>query len=88
MNPKSTHIPAIAAHISTHLGTPDFLFIQEIQDNSGPTDDGTTSGNLTLAALVTAIAKVSNVTYDFLEIAPQDGTDGGQPGGNIRQAYL
>jgi len=28
------------------------------------------------------------VTYSFIEIAPVDGQDGGQPGGNIRQAYL
>ncbi|KAG6891352.1 hypothetical protein C0992_008467 [Termitomyces sp. T32_za158] len=86
--PTSTHLPAVADHIATFLKTPDIVFVQEIQDNSGPTDDGTVIGNLTLTTLVNAIASVSNVQYSFLEIAPTDDTDGGQPGGNIRQAYL
>ncbi|KAG6900178.1 hypothetical protein C0993_001890 [Termitomyces sp. T159_Od127] len=86
--PTSAHLPAVADHIATYLNTPDIVFVQEIQDNSGPTDDGTVIGNLTLTNLVDAIASVSNVQYNFLEIAPTDDTDGGQPGGNIRQAYL
>ncbi|KAF8917097.1 endonuclease/exonuclease/phosphatase [Mucidula mucida] len=62
--------------------------IPAIQDNSGPTDDGTVDANITLSTLVAAIANVSDLTYDFIEVAPQDGQDGGQPGGNIRVAYL
>ncbi|KAJ7935578.1 DNase I-like protein [Mycena leptocephala] len=57
-------------------------------DNSGPTDDGVVSANVTLSNLVSAIAKASNVTYSWVEIDPVDKEDGGQPGGNIRQAYL
>ncbi|KAG7088492.1 hypothetical protein E1B28_012480 [Marasmius oreades] len=64
------------------------MFLQEIQDNSGPTDDGEVSANLTLTALVEAIAKAGGVSYNFTEIPPVDGQDGGQPGGNIRTAYL
>jgi len=64
------------------------MFIQEIQDNSGPTDDGTVSANVTLATLIKAIASVSNVTYSWASIDPVDGQDGGQPGGNIRTAFL
>ncbi|KAG6828170.1 hypothetical protein H0H92_008938 [Tricholoma furcatifolium] len=86
--PNSAHLPTIANHIATYLNTPDIVFVQEIQDNSGPIDDGTVDANVTLTNLVNAIASISNMTYDFLEIAPIDGTDGGQPGGNIRQAYL
>ncbi|KAG5341630.1 hypothetical protein C0989_008609 [Termitomyces sp. Mn162] len=86
--PTSAHLPTVANHIATFLKTPDIVFVQEIQDNSGPTDDGTVIGNLTLTNLVNAIARVSNVNYSFLEIAPTDDTDGGEPGGNIRQAYL
>lgn len=88
MAPTSAHLPVVATHISSLLLTPDIMFIQEIQDNSGAKDDGTVDGNVTLTNLVNAIAKVSNVTYSFLEIVPVDGQDGGQPGGNIRQAYL
>jgi len=88
MAPTSSHIPAVAAHISNLLRTPDIMFVQEIQDNSGPTNDGTVSANLTLSTLVAAIAKISNVTYSFASIDPVDGQDGGQPGGNIRTAFL
>lgn len=89
MAPTSPHMGAVATHIATSLKTPDIVFVQEIQDNSGPTDDGTVIANLTLSNLVAAIANASNgVVYDFLEIAPVNDQDGGQPGGNIRQAYL
>ncbi|KAG6906956.1 hypothetical protein DXG01_011216 [Tephrocybe rancida] len=88
MTPTSPHLPIVANHIATYLNTPDIMFVQEIQDNSGAKNDGTVSGNVTLTNLVNAIANISGTTYSFLEIAPTDGTDGGEPGGNIRQAYL
>ncbi|KAH8902119.1 endonuclease/Exonuclease/phosphatase [Coniochaeta sp. PMI_546] len=83
-----SHINAVASHISNALKTPDLMFIQEIQDNTGPTDDGVVDANKTLTALVTAIKTLSNVTYEFVDIDPVNDQDGGQPGGNIRQAYI
>lgn len=88
MAPTSSHLPTVAAHIGNILHTPDIMFLQEIQDNSGPIDDGTVSANVTLSTLVKAIADVSNVTYAYASIDPVDGQDGGQPGGNIRTAFL
>jgi len=88
MAPNSTHIPVVANHIAKYLNTPDIMFVQEIQDDSGTTDDGVVSANLTLATLVNAIRKESGILYSFIDIAPVDNQDGGQPGGNIRQAYL
>ncbi|KAJ8457152.1 hypothetical protein ONZ45_g18430 [Pleurotus djamor] len=88
LTPNSTHLPAIADHIAKYLKNPDILFVQEIQDGSGVTDDGVVSANLTLSTLAKAITAISGVQYNFLEIAPIDKQDGGQPGGNIRQAYL
>lgn len=88
MAPTSSHLPTVAAHISHYLNTPDLLFLQEIQDNTGPTDDGVVSANLTLSTLVSAIANISKVSYSFVDIDPVNNQDGGQPGGNIRQAYL
>ncbi|KAH9480454.1 hypothetical protein JR316_0007054 [Psilocybe cubensis] len=88
MAPTSKHIPDVASHIANLLRTPDIMFLQEIQDNSGPTNDGTVSANVTLSNLVNAIAQISNVTYSFTTIDPVDGQDGGQPGGNIRTAFL
>jgi len=44
--------------------------------------------NLTLSTLVEAIRVLSNLTYAFADVNPVDDQDGGQPGGNIRVAYL
>ncbi|TFY75479.1 hypothetical protein EWM64_g8535 [Hericium alpestre] len=90
MAPTSPTLPQVAGHIATHLLTPDIVFLQEIQDNSGPTNDGTVSANVTLSTLANAIVNASDggSLYSFLDIDPVDGEDGGEPGGNIRQAYL
>ena len=89
MGPRARHMPRIAAHIVEHLRTPDIVFVQEIQDDSGPRDNGVVSANKTLTALVDAIKKASGgVVYHFVNIDPEDNKDGGAPGGNIRVAYL
>lgn len=46
------------------------------------------SANLTLTTLSAAIATAGGPNYAFTEIVPVDDQDGGQPGGNIRNAYL
>ncbi|KAF8631782.1 hypothetical protein AX17_004997 [Amanita inopinata Kibby_2008] len=86
--PTSPTLSSVASHIGSYLRSPDLVFLQEIQDNSGPTDDGVTSANVTLTNLVNAIAANSGVNYNFIDIQPINDADGGQPGGNIRVAYL
>ncbi|KAF7978492.1 hypothetical protein HWV62_45637 [Athelia sp. TMB] len=87
--PKATQLPAVATHIAKYLNTPDLVFLQEIQDNSGETDDGTVSANTTLSNLVAAISAAGGAfTYSYIDIDPINDQDGGVPGGNIRQAYL
>lgn len=88
MDPKSAHLPAVANHIAAYLRTPDIMFLQEIQDNSGETDDGTVDANVTLSTLTTAIANISGLTYNWTEVISENNQDGGVPGGNIRPAYL
>ena len=78
MNPKSAHIPKVANHIANFLKTPDIIFVQEIQDDNGATDDGTVSANLTLSALTKAIKDASGVDYDFVNIPPVNDQDGGE----------
>ena len=46
------------------------------------------SSKKTLTKLVSEIKEQGGVEYDFIDISPEDGKDGGQPGGNIRVAYL
>lgn len=43
---------------------------------------------MTLSRLAEEVRKISNVTYEYADIDPVDDQDGGQPGGNIRTAYL
>ncbi|KAK5987904.1 hypothetical protein PT974_12040 [Cladobotryum mycophilum] len=86
--PTSAHLPRVVDHIVHKLLTPDLIFLQEVQDDSGNKNDGTTSANLTLTTLAQKIKQVSGVAYDFAEVNPVNGKDGGEPGGNIRQAYL
>jgi len=88
MAPTSTHIPNVASHIVDLMRTPDLLFIQEIQDNSGETNDGTVAADLTLSTLISAIEMISGVKYNYTQIDPVDGQDGGVPGGNIRTVFL
>ncbi len=78
----------LAGHIVANLGTPDVLALQEIQDDSGQIDDGTVTADDTLQDLVDAIVAAGGPTYSFFDIDPDNNTQGGVPGGNIRNAYL
>ncbi len=88
MAPNSTTLTQVAGHIGVNLKTPDIMFVQEIQDSSGPTDDGTVDANLTMQTMASAIKAASGVQYSFIDINPINDQDGGEPGGNIRQVYL
>ncbi|RPB05118.1 DNase I-like protein [Choiromyces venosus 120613-1] len=85
---SSAHLPKVADHIVNFMGIPDFMFLQEVQDDDGPNNSGNVSSNQTLAALSAAVKERSGVSYEFAVIDPVDGKDGGQPGGNIRVAYF
>ena len=78
----------VANHIANFLHTPDIMFVQEIQDNSGPTDDGTVDASQTLSALSASVKSQGGVAYSCTEVLPVNDQDGGEPGGNIRPAYL
>lgn len=87
-SPTSANVQTRAEHIARYLDAPDLMFLQEVQDNSGPTSDGTVSASESLKVLIDAVAEITGWRYTAVEIAPEDGKDGGQPGGNIRTAYL
>ena len=87
--PNSTTQPIVAAQIANFLKSPDIVFLQEIQDNSGPADDGVVAADVTLRTLIAGIrAAGSTATYNFTEVISVNDEDGGEPGGNIRPAYL
>ncbi|MEZ0311255.1 MAG: hypothetical protein ACAI38_05750, partial [Myxococcota bacterium] len=78
----------LAKKIVHDYNKPDIAALQEIQDNDGPADTGTVSGELTGKMLCDAIERAGGPKYRYVEIAPENNKDGGEPGGNIRVAYL
>ena len=78
----------LAAGIVTNLAEPDIIAVEEIQDNSGATDDGTVAANQTITDLTDAIVAAGGPQYSYREIDPVNDQDGGEPGGNIRSVLL
>ena len=83
-----SRIDQLAGIIAHNLATPDILALQEIQDDDGATNDGVTTSDATLQALVAAVKADTGITYAYAYVAPANDTSGGQPGGNIRNAFL
>jgi predicted extracellular nuclease len=83
-----TKFDRLAGQIVNNLRSPDLIAVEEIQDNSGATDDGTVASDLTVSKLVGAIRDAGGPRYKSQWIDPVDDADGGQPGGNIRQIFL
>jgi predicted extracellular nuclease len=81
-------IPRLARIVVDNLRSPDLIGIEEMQDNTGGVNDGTTAANLSWDALIAAIAAVGGPAYDYRQIDPENNQDGGQPGGNIRVGFL
>ncbi|MGD1956665.1 MAG: hypothetical protein ACFBZ9_15805, partial [Sphingomonadales bacterium] len=55
-NSSATKFDTLASQIVNTLNTPDIIALQEIQDNSGETDNGVTDASQTLQQLVNAIS--------------------------------
>ncbi|PYH92396.1 endonuclease/exonuclease/phosphatase family protein [Aspergillus ellipticus CBS 707.79] len=87
-SPDSPTMDGIAKHIAQYLKSPTVVFLQEIQDNSGSTDNGVVSASLTLSKLASAIKEQGGVAYNYTDIDPINDMNGGEHGGNIRVAYL
>ena len=77
-----------ADYIVNHLGSPDLIAIEEIQDNNGSTNDATTDASTTWNTLIAAITAAGGPVYSYRQIDPVDDQDGGEPGGNIRVGFL
>lgn len=79
---------ALASGIVKNLASPDIIAVEEVQDNDGATDDGVVAADQTLAKLTDAVRAAGGPGYSYREIDPVNDSDGGQPGGNIRVAFL
>lgn len=80
---------AVASIIARRLRSPDVVALQEVQDNDGSAKTRVKAADATLRLLVERIAALGSVRYRFID-HPYigGGTSGGQPGGNIRVAFL
>ncbi|MCT9080500.1 endonuclease/exonuclease/phosphatase family protein [Streptomyces fulvoviolaceus] len=88
LDPSDATFEEHASAIVHNLQSPDIVSLEEIQDNNGATNDGTTAADQTVQKLIDAIVAAGGPTYDWRSIDPADNTDGGEPGGNIRQVFL
>ncbi|MFJ9762055.1 endonuclease/exonuclease/phosphatase family protein [Streptomyces sp. NPDC101149] len=78
----------LAEGIVTNLAAPDIVSLEEIQDNNGPKDDGTVAADKTVTQFIDAIKAAGGPSYDWRAIDPVNDSDGGEPGGNIRNVFL
>ena len=79
---------AIAEQVVAELDSPLVLALQEVQDDDGATNSDVVSADVTLQRLADAIAAAGGPSYAVTDVDPVDDADGGQPGGNIRVAFL
>ncbi len=79
----------IATDIVANLGTPDIIALQEVQDSDGSANTTVTDASATLQVLADAIVAAGGPRYSVIDNPfIGDDTNGGQPGANIRTAYL
>jgi predicted extracellular nuclease len=87
-NEPASKFELLADLIVDNLASPDIVALEEVQDNNGATNDAVVAASETLSKLVAAISAAGGPTYDWRQIDPVDDQDGGEPGGNIRVAFL
>ncbi len=87
-NDSTSQFDELAELIVTNLRSPDLLSLEEVQDDNGPVNDGTTDPAQTMAKLIAAIQTAGGPAYSYSQINPDNNQDGGEPGGNIRQVFL
>ncbi|MFJ2131200.1 endonuclease/exonuclease/phosphatase family protein [Streptomyces sp. NPDC087845] len=78
----------LAAGIAANLSSPDIVSLEEIQDDNGAVNDGTVGSEATLKRFTDAIVAAGGPRYAWRYVAPENGKDGGEPGGNIRNVFL
>jgi predicted extracellular nuclease len=83
-----TKYDELAAIVVDNLRSPDILAVEEMQDNDGAASPGPTDATLTYNRFIAAIQAAGGPRYEFRQINPNVGTDGGEVPGNIRVGFL
>ena len=79
---------ALAGLIVRNMASPDLVAVEEVQDATGPRDDGVVDARPTYDRLVGAIRAAGGPSYQVRQIDPENDRDGGEVGGNIRVGLL
>jgi len=87
-NAAPARFTAIANQLATNVGAPHLISLQEIQDNNGATNNGIVAADVTLNTLATALNSATGRSYAWVTVNGVNNADGGEPGGNIRQAFM
>ena len=88
LDPGDATFGSIAGRIINNLRSPDILLLEEIQDNSGPTNNGVVDADVTFTTLINSITATGGPAYQYRQINPVNNQDGGEPSGNIRVGFL
>ena len=78
----------LADQIIHNLRSPDLIAIEEMQDDSGASNNGVVTAQLGWERLIAAIVSAGGPVYEFRSIDPVNNADGGAFGGNIRVGFL
>ncbi len=78
----------IADIVANKLGSPEIVILHEVMDDSGIEDDGTVTAKTTIQKIIDSILSTNRPLYDFIQVDPDNGSEGGIPGGNIRSVIL
>lgn len=85
---EQTKFDTLAQGVAVGLSSPDIVSLEEIQDDNGAVKDGAVGSEATLKRFTDAIVAAGGPRYAWRYVAPEDGQDGGEPGGNIRNVFL
>jgi predicted extracellular nuclease len=84
---ETRRLAYLASQIVNQMASPDIIGLQEIQDNDG-SGFNAVSADQTYQGIIDEIIDMGGPPYGYVDIDPIPGTDGGAPGGNIRQGFL
>src|SRR5690606_23399013 len=78
----------LAQGIAGNLASPDIVSLEEIQDDDVTADTGVVTAGETLTRFTDAIVAAGGPRYEWRQTDPEGKAAGGEPGGNIRVAFL
>jgi len=79
---------ATAKQIALNLGGPDIVALQEMQDDDGGELSDVVRADKNFQTMIELIVEAGGPRYEYIDSPPENGKEGGMPGGNIRNGFL